>query len=69
MYCKTLDFLPSARTLKMTHGLVIQHGSNLKHATKATKEWLRKKDIKVMDWVTQVHVLLEDQILFSLNDI
>ncbi len=40
----------SARTLKMGHGWVFQHDSDPKHTAKATKKWLKKKHIKVMEW-------------------
>ena len=55
MYCKILDenLLPSARTLKMGHGWVFQHDNDPKHTAKATKEWLKKKHIKVMEWPSQ----------------
>jgi len=36
------NFLSSATTLKMGHGLVFQHDSDLKHTIKATKELLKK---------------------------
>uniref|UniRef100_A0A9J7ZVB9 Tc1-like transposase DDE domain-containing protein n=1 Tax=Cyprinus carpio carpio TaxID=630221 RepID=A0A9J7ZVB9_CYPCA len=55
MYCKILDenLLPSARTLSMGHGWVFQHDNDPKHTTKATKEWFKKKHIKVMEWPSQ----------------
>ncbi len=53
MYCKILDenLLPSDRTLKMGCGCVFQHDP--KHTAKATKEWLKKKHIKVLEWPRQ----------------
>ncbi len=50
-YHKILDenLLPSARTLKMGRGWSFQHDSDPKHTTKATKEWLKKKHIKVLE--------------------
>ncbi len=55
MYCKVLDenLLPSARTLKMGHGWVFQHDNDRKHTAKVTKEWLKKKHIKVLEWPSQ----------------
>ncbi len=55
MYCKILDenLLPPARTLKMGHGWVFQHDNDPKHTTKATKEWLKKKHIEVLEWPSQ----------------
>ncbi len=55
MYCKILDenLLPPARTLKMGHGWVFQHDNDPKHTAKATKEWLKKKHIEVLEWPSQ----------------
>ncbi|KAI4874848.1 hypothetical protein NFI96_010395 [Prochilodus magdalenae] len=55
MYHKILtdNLLPSARTLKMGGGLVFQHDNDPKHTAKATKELLKKKHIKVMEWSSQ----------------
>ncbi|KAI4892133.1 hypothetical protein NFI96_002195 [Prochilodus magdalenae] len=55
MYRKILSdiLLPSIRTLKMGRGWVFQHDNDPKHTAKATKEWLRKKHIKVMEWPSQ----------------
>ncbi len=59
MYCKILDknILPSARTLKVGREWVFQHDNDPKHiaknTAKATKEWLKKKHIKVMEWSSQ----------------
>ncbi len=39
-----------ARTLKMSRGWVFQHDNDPKHTAKATKEWLKKKHIKVLEW-------------------
>uniref|UniRef100_A0A674A433 Transposase Tc1-like domain-containing protein n=1 Tax=Salmo trutta TaxID=8032 RepID=A0A674A433_SALTR len=43
------NLLPSARALKMGRGWVFQHDNHPKHTAKATKEWLKKKHIKVLD--------------------
>ncbi len=44
------DFgLPGA-ILKMDHGWVFQHDNDPKHTVKATKEWLKKKLIKALEW-------------------
>ncbi len=42
------NLLPSIRALKMGHGWVFQHDNDPKHI--ATKEWLRKKHFKVLEW-------------------
>ncbi|KAK6306446.1 hypothetical protein J4Q44_G00233710 [Coregonus suidteri] len=41
------NFLPSVRALKMGRGWVFQHDNDPKHTARATKEWLRKKHLKV----------------------
>uniref|UniRef100_A0AAY4B0Y1 Tc1-like transposase DDE domain-containing protein n=1 Tax=Denticeps clupeoides TaxID=299321 RepID=A0AAY4B0Y1_9TELE len=55
MYRKILsdNLLPSARKLKMGRGWVFQHDNDPKHTAKATKEWPKKKHIKVMEWPSQ----------------
>ena len=35
---------------KMGHGWDFQHNNDPKHTAKATKEWLKKKHIKVLEW-------------------
>ncbi|KAK3518603.1 hypothetical protein QTP70_005514 [Hemibagrus guttatus] len=47
------NLLPSARALKMGCGWVFQHDNDTKHTAKATKEWLKKKHIKVLEWPSQ----------------
>ena len=47
------NLLPSARALKMDRGWVSQHDNDPKHTAKATKEWLKKKHIKVLEWFSQ----------------
>ena len=37
----------------MGRGWVFQHDNDPKHMTKATKEWLKKKHIKVLKWPSQ----------------
>ncbi len=39
--------------LKMGCGWVFQHDNDPKHTAKATKEWLKKKHIKVLEWPSQ----------------
>ncbi|KAK3545498.1 hypothetical protein QTP70_007744 [Hemibagrus guttatus] len=43
----------SARALKMKRGWVFQHDNDPKHTARATKEWLRKKHFKVLEWPSQ----------------
>ncbi len=47
------NLLPSARALKMKRGWVFQHDNDPKHTAQATKEWLRKKHFKVLEWPSQ----------------
>ena len=44
---------PSVRALKIGGGWVFQHDNDPKHTAKATKEWLKKKHIKVLEWPSQ----------------
>ncbi|KAI4880112.1 hypothetical protein NFI96_005082 [Prochilodus magdalenae] len=39
-----------APLLKMGRGWVFQHDNDPKHTARITKEWLRKKQIKVLEW-------------------
>ena len=47
------NLLPSVRALKMGCEWVFQHDNDPKHTAKATKEWLRKKHIMVLEWPSQ----------------
>ncbi len=47
------NLLPSVRALKMGRGWVFQHNNDPKHTARATKEWLRKKHFKVLEWPSQ----------------
>ncbi|KAK3559357.1 hypothetical protein QTP86_012766 [Hemibagrus guttatus] len=47
------NLLPSATALKMKRGWVFQHDNDPKHTARATKEWLRKKHFKVLEWPSQ----------------
>lgn len=49
---KVLDgnLFPSARTLKRGCEWIYQFDKHSKHIAKATKGWLKKKHIKVMEW-------------------
>ncbi len=42
-----------ARALKMGRGWIFQHDNDPKHMAKATKEWHKKKHIKVLEWPSQ----------------
>ncbi len=42
--------LKPATALKMGRGGVFQHDNDPKYTAKATKEWLKKKHIKVLEW-------------------
>ncbi len=43
----------SARALNIFRGWVFQHDNDPKHTAKATKQWLKKKHIKVLEWPSQ----------------
>ncbi len=45
--------LKPARALQTGRGWVFQHDNDPKHTAKATKEWLKKKHIKVLEWPSQ----------------
>uniref|UniRef100_A0AAY5KNT8 Transposase Tc1-like domain-containing protein n=1 Tax=Esox lucius TaxID=8010 RepID=A0AAY5KNT8_ESOLU len=47
------NLLPSVRALKMGPGWVFQHDNNPKHTASETKERLRKKHLKVLEWPSQ----------------
>ena len=47
------NLLPSVRALKMGRGWVFQHVNDPKNTARATKEWLRKKHLKVLEWPSQ----------------
>ncbi|KAI4874354.1 hypothetical protein NFI96_022212, partial [Prochilodus magdalenae] len=43
----------TVRALKRGRGWVFQHDNDPKHTARITKEWLRKKQIKVLEWPSQ----------------
>ncbi|KAI4899494.1 hypothetical protein NFI96_000370 [Prochilodus magdalenae] len=47
------NLLPSVRALKMDRGWVFQHDNDPKHTARATKEWLRRNHLKVLEWPSQ----------------
>ncbi|KAK3574700.1 hypothetical protein QTP86_014767 [Hemibagrus guttatus] len=47
------NLLPSARALKTKRGWVFQSDNDPKNTARATKEWLRKKHFKVLEWPSQ----------------
>ncbi len=53
-YSKGTGQFKPARALKMGHGWVFQHDNDPKHKAKATKEWLKKKHIKVASLQTLI---------------
>ncbi len=52
MYCQGQGIEP-ARALKMGRGWIFQHDNDPKHMAKATKQWHKKKHIKVLEWPSQ----------------
>ncbi len=44
---------PSVCDLNLKHTWVIQQGNDTKHTNKSTSEWLKKKQIKVLEWPSQ----------------
>ena len=46
------DLLPSARKLKLGRKFTFQHDNDPKHTAKATMEWLRNKQINVLEWAS-----------------
>ncbi|KAK3561239.1 hypothetical protein QTP86_030593, partial [Hemibagrus guttatus] len=53
MIQKRIGRMSYARALKMKRGWVFQHDNDPKHTARATKEWLRKKHFKVLEWPSQ----------------
>ncbi|KAK1796957.1 hypothetical protein P4O66_008268 [Electrophorus voltai] len=55
MYRRILNenLLASARTFKMGCGWDFQHVNDPKHTAKATKQCLKKKHIKILEWPSQ----------------
>ncbi|KAL0973506.1 hypothetical protein UPYG_G00204950 [Umbra pygmaea] len=47
------NLLPSVGSLNMGRGWVCQHDNDPKHTARATKGWLLKKHLKVLDWPSQ----------------
>ncbi len=45
--------LKPARALRMGRRWVFQHDNDPKHTAKATKEWVKKKHIKTLEWPSQ----------------
>ncbi|KAI4892929.1 hypothetical protein NFI96_014175, partial [Prochilodus magdalenae] len=51
--CKGTRTTARAMKMKMKRGWVFQHDNDPKHTARATKEWLRKKHFKVLEWPSQ----------------
>ncbi len=51
--------------IEMGCGWVFQHDNDPKHTAKATKEWLKKKHIKVLEWPSQSPDLKGGVCIFS----
>ena len=47
------NLLPSARKLKLGRKFTFQHDNDPKHRAKATLEWLRNKNIYILEWSSQ----------------
>ncbi len=47
------NVLHSVRALKMGRGWVFQHDNDSKQWARETKEWLHKKQLKVLEWPSQ----------------
>ncbi len=45
--------IEASQGIKLGSWMVFQHDNDPKHMTKATKEWLKKKHIKVLEWPSQ----------------
>ncbi len=45
--------IEASQGIKMGRGWVFQHDKDPKHMTKATKDWLKKKTIKLLEWPSQ----------------
>ncbi len=43
-----------SKSMKMSCGWVFQHDNDPKHTTRTTKEWLRKKHFKVLEWLASL---------------
>ena len=48
------NLLPSTRKLKLGRKFTFQHDNDPKHSAKATLEWLRNKEINVLEWLSQI---------------
>lgn len=44
---------PSVRKLKLKRMWTMQHDNDPKHSSKSTKEWLKKKKLRVLEWPSQ----------------
>ncbi len=49
MYCQGQG-IETSQDIEMGRGWVFQHDNDPKHTAKATKEWLKKKHIEVLEW-------------------
>ncbi|KAK3512531.1 hypothetical protein QTP70_015640 [Hemibagrus guttatus] len=53
LFDRVVNLRLPARALKMKRGWVFLHDNDPKHTARATKEWLRKKHFKVLEWPSQ----------------
>ncbi|XP_062849643.1 zinc finger protein 638 [Trichomycterus rosablanca] len=47
------NLLPSVRELKLGQKWIMQQHNDPKHSSKTTKEWLKRKKIRTLDWPSQ----------------
>ena len=53
VYQRVLDVRPSVKKLKLKRNWTLQHDNDPKHTSKSTKDWLKTKKWKVLEWPSQ----------------